>query len=403
MTFTIRSYIAQDGERFSLLFSPGELGAPMVYPTAFISHNLRIHKTHETQKAALDAIRRLSQWELDSGISVVDRLMAGTLLTVSDVDSLAQHVRSSRHGKKGSVISSDKFNSHWIFIQKYLGWLTDILLPNADGANVRALVGDQAARLKKKALHRSGSDARRRQQILDEKLPESARVELLSIFNDPFQGLIGSTHYGTRLRNVVMIRILYETGMRRGELLSLKLKHFIEASGGQSAYLVIERNHHDEFDRRANQPVAKTLGRAVPITEALESQLLQYKAYHRAELANVSFSDEGFLFCVHTGRTEGQPLTMGGFSTAFGNFLEYFPILSKALHPHALRHDWNYRFSQHADRLGMSEEEEIEAREESMGWVPDSSMAKVYNLRHRREKAMAIGRVVARDTERPAK
>jgi integrase len=329
--------------------------------------------------------------------------MTGKLMTISDVDSLAQHVRSSRQGKKGSVISSRKFNSHWTFIRKYIAWLTDTLLPNPDDANVRELVKEQAERLKKKLIHRTGSDARRRQQILDEKLPEPVRVTLLSIFRDPFQGLTALTYHGTRLRNVVMIRILYETGMRRGELLSLKLKNFFEASGGQSAYLVIERNHDDELDRRINQPVAKTLGRSVPISQSLEDQLMKYREKYRAELANVGFSDQDFIFCVHTGRTEGQPLTTGGFNTAFSNFQKNFPAIGKSLHPHAFRHDWNYRFSQHADDRDMSPEDEAEAREESMGWTHGSEMAKIYNLRHRREKAMAIGREVARDTERPVK
>lgn len=376
---------------------------PLVYPSAFVSHNLRGNRTHDTQKAALDAIRRLSQWEVDRGVSLVETLGVGKLMTVSEVDSLAQQVRSSRKGKKGTVISSEKFNSHWNFIRQYIAWLTDRLLPNVDDANVRKLVQDQESRLKKKILHRAGSIARRRQQILDEKLADPVRTALLSIFNDPFQGLEGLTYQGTRLRNVVMIRILYETGMRRGELLSLKLKNIIEASGGDSAYLIIERNHDDEIDRRINQPVAKTRGRSVPITEALESQILEYREIHRAELANARFSGEDFIFCVHTGRTAGKPLTVGGFNSAFDSFQQAFPTLGKSLHPHAFRHDWNYRFSQHADEEGMSSEEEAEAREDLMGWAAGSDMAQVYNLRHRREKAMAIGRIVARDTERPIK
>jgi integrase len=403
MTFPIRSYIAKNGERFPLLFSSGAQGMPLFYPSAFVSRSLRTHFTHETQRAALDAIRRLCQWERDRGISLEERIFAGKLMIASDADSLAEHVRSSRQGKKDEVICANKFNSHWFFICRYIAWLTDELLPNPNDADVRKLVEDQAARLKQKIIKRAGSKARRRHQVLDEKLPDPVRRRLLSIFQDPLQGLSGLTYQGTRLRNVVMVRILYETGMRRGELLSLKIKNFIEASGGQSAYLVIERNHDDEFDRRINQPVAKTLGRSVPISEELECLLIEYRVNHRAELRNVGHRDRDFIFCVHTGRTQGQPLTVGGFNSVFDNFQTFFPDLGKSLHPHAFRHDWNYRFSQHADEMGMSEDDEAEAREESMGWAHDSDMAKVYNLRHRREKAMAIGRKVARDTERPIK
>ncbi|WP_238418263.1 hypothetical protein [Pseudomonas syringae group genomosp. 3] len=51
----------------------------------------------------------------------------------------------------------------------------------------------------------------------------------------------------------------------------------------------------------------------------------------------------------------------------------------------------------------MSEEDEASSREQAMGWVPGSNMAKIYNQRHRREMAMAIGRKVAEDTMRPSK
>ncbi|PRW86023.1 MULTISPECIES: site-specific integrase [Pseudomonas] len=403
MTFSIRSYVAHSGERFSLLFSPDAPGVPLFYASAFLSRSLRNHNTHQTQLAALDAIRRLSEWERDQKISLEDRLLASILMVASDVDSLATHVRARRGGKKGEVICANKFNSHWIFICKYIAWLTDELLPNCNDIDVRELVKDQASRLKQKLIKRAGSKARHRQQLLDEKLPESARTQLLSIFKKPLEDLNSSPYQSTRMRNVVMIRILYETGMRRGELLSLKLKNFIESSGGQSAYLIIERNHDDELDRRINQPVAKTLGRSVPISEELERQLIEYRINYRAELTSVGHSDQDFIFCVHTGRTQGQPLTVAGFNSVFDYFQKSFPALGGSLHPHAFRHDWNYRFSQHADKMGMSENDEADAREESMGWVPGSAMAKVYNLRHRREKAMVIGREVARDTQRPIK
>lgn len=404
MTFQIKSYIAHNGERFSLLFSPDAPGIPLFYPSAFMSRHLKPNNTHQTQLTALDGIRRLSEWERDRNFSIEDKFLAGGLLAPNEVDSLAEHVRARRRGKTDHAISSNKFNSYWAHICIYIAWLTDELLPNRNDIEIRKLVEDQANRLKSKLITRTGSKARRKQRILEEKIPEFARTQLLSLFQNPFQGLNTPLHRGTRLRNVTMLRILYETGMRRGELLSLKLKHFVESSGGQGAYLVIERNHDDELDRRANQPVAKTLGRSVPISEELEQQLIKYRIEYRAELRNVGYSDEAFIFCVHrTGRTEGQPISVNGFNSAFLYFRNSFPSIGNSIHPHAFRHDWNYRFSLHADELGLTEEEEAESREESMGWAPGSNMAKVYNQRHRKEKAMSIGRAVARDTERPIK
>ncbi|TDV37503.1 phage integrase family protein [Pseudomonas helmanticensis] len=403
MHYSIRSYISRSGERFSLLFCPDAPGIPLFYACTFISRHLRENNTHQTQLSALDAIRRLSEWERDRKLSIENKLLSGDFLATNEIDDLAAHVRARRKGKRVEVISSRKFNIYWAYICSYIAWLTDELLPNRNDIHVRNLVDDQAERLKKKVLKRHDSKARRNQRLLDEKFSDFARAKILSLFEQPYQGLVNShIHLGTRLRNVIMLRILYETGMRRGELLSLKLRNFVEASGGKTAYLVIERNHDDEFDRRANQPVAKTLGRDVPISEDLERQLIYYRVEFRAELNNVDHSSDAFFFCVHrSGRSQGQPLSINGFNSAILNIQKTFSELGKNLHPHAFRHDWNYRFSLHADKMGISEQEESEAREEGMGWVAGSAMAKVYNLRHRREKSMEIGRKVARDTVRP--
>lgn len=376
----------------------------MFYPTAFISRSLRLNSTHQTQQSALSSIRRLCQWESERGFSVEEKLSKGELLLPHEIDDLAAHVRTSRKGNRGETISAEKFNIYWFYIRSYLAWLTDELLPNRNNIHVRKLVEEQATRMKSRELKRVASRARKSQRLLDEKLPELARAQLLSLFADPFQGIEDKTqHHGTRLRNIVMFRILYETGMRRGELLSLKLKNFVEASGGDGAYLVIERNHDDELDLRANQPVAKTLGRDVPITPELENQILKYREY-RGDLYNAGHSEESFLFCVHqSGQTEGQALSINGFNSAFLNFRNSFPALGKSLHAHAFRHDWNYRFSMQADADGMTEQEEASTREEAMGWIHGSDMAKIYNQRHRREKAMTVGRKVAEDTMRPRK
>lgn len=146
MTFQIKSYIARNGERFSLLFSPDAPGIPLFYPSAFMSRHLKPNNTHQTQLTALDGIRRLSEWERDRNFSIKDKFLAGGLLAPNEVDSLAEHVRARRRGKTDHVISSNKFNSYWAHICIYIAWLTDELLPNRNDIEIRKLVEDQANR-----------------------------------------------------------------------------------------------------------------------------------------------------------------------------------------------------------------------------------------------------------------
>ncbi|MNY35446.1 hypothetical protein D3C86_1698510 [compost metagenome] len=162
----------------------------------------------------------------------------------------------------------------------------------------------------------------------------------------------------------------------------------------------IERNHNDKFDNRLNQPVAKTVGRRLPISESLEEQIIEYLTNWRAEVIGVEFTDEAFIFVVHRGgRSQGKALPKTSFNTGLTHLKKYFHSINP-VHPHLLRHDWNYRFSKEADSQSLPLEEERTLREQLMGWMPDSPMSRIYNLRHIEEKSFEIGRRIASDTTR---
>ncbi|WP_169926784.1 site-specific integrase [Massilia putida] len=231
-------------------------------------------------------------------------------------------------------------------------------------------------------------------------MSEEARTHLFHLWENPLDKLYRPADTGPRIRNVVMLRVLYETGMRRGELLSLKLGQFAHATGGETAQLVIERNHHDEYDTRVHQPVAKTRGRIVPITDELEEQLLEYIVSHRAEVPGVGFSDDDFIFVTHrAGREQGAPIQIATFDQALQSLKKAFPAI-RHVHPHLLRHDWNYRFSSEADKKGLDPHKERELRSILMGWTENSEMALLYNMRHTQEESLELGLIVASDTKR---
>lgn len=108
MKFQIKNYIAQSGERYSFLFAPEDEGVPLFYPAVYVSRSLRENHTHQTQLVALDAIRRLCEWERDRGINLEDRLLAQTLLNAQEVDDLAGHMKARRSGKPGANYYSSK-------------------------------------------------------------------------------------------------------------------------------------------------------------------------------------------------------------------------------------------------------------------------------------------------------
>lgn len=403
MEYTIKTFITSSGERLSQLYKADEPDLPLFYPTAYIARAVRPSATHETQKVHLAAIRRVCEWESSRNIDLALSFHSRKFLTAAQVDDLANYLRASKLGGKGAVISSPKYNTYVTYTAGYLRWLAQELITDANTPEVREALAAQDTMLLRKKRRKTGSRSARDQRVVSARLSTDARNQLLDLFDQPFEGLRKPQDFGPRLRNIVMLRVLYETGMRAGELLSLKLRNIIEAGGGDSAYLDIERNHHDAIDTRMHQPVAKTLGRKVPISEHLEEQLRNYRDNWRADIPMAGFSDENFIFIVHRGgRSQGRALPITAFGSGLANLRQSFRTLSQ-VRPHLLRHDWNYRFSIIADREDMSFEEECTLREQLMGWVPGSPMSIRYNLRHIEEKSQEIGRKIATDTARSTK
>ena len=409
MGFQIKSFVSSNGERFSLLFSTEE-AFPLFYPTAFISRNKRLNATHSTQLVYLDAIKRLLEWEAqrrlqwdeEGTIGLEIRFQRHDFLRPHELDDLARHLNAARRRKAGDTIGAMKGNTYISYVAQYLKWLADEVITDGNNTDVRSMIDTQDRRLRDKIVSKAGSKSAKNQENWKKQLPENAREQLHALWKEPFVGLLRIADRGARLRTVVMLRILYETGMRRGELLSLKLKSVLDSAGGQIARLVIERNHGDSFDTRVNQPVPKTRGRIVPVTPGLERQLAEYIETHRADVQNVGFDAEDFIFVNHrSGRSQGAPQSISAFDQALTELKKMFPALA-TLHPHLLRHDWNYRFSIQCDEAKWTPEKERESREILMGWTRGSESALVYNLRHTQEQATCIGLRVAADTERPA-
>lgn len=391
MSFIIKHFTSSDGERFSQLYNTGGEGFPLYYPTAYIARSVRPSTTHGTQLVYLESIKRVCEWEANQEVVLATRFQRREFLTQSEIDCLVRRLTVSRKGGNGNVISRQKSNTYIVYAAKYLRWLAVEIITEVN-ADIKASIDGQHEALMSSVARKSGSSSASKQRILAKRLlGETTRI-LLELFNHPLQAVMKNGDKGPRIRNIIMLRILYETGMRRGELLSLKIEDFMEAIGSASSQLRIKRNHHDKFDSRVRQPVAKTLGRIVNISVEAEQQLIDYLGNWRPSTGSE------FLFVNHRlGRSHGNPVTETGFNSALEKLKEAFPAL-EPLHPHLLRHDWNYRFSQKADHEGLDFETERTIREMLMGWRPNSEMSLLYNQRHIQEHANTFGRVIASDT-----
>lgn len=392
----IQSFIAPDGERFSQIYE-NDSGFPLFYPTAYCSRYLRTRYTHSTQKEHLFAIKKFYEWANSLEINLSQRLGSRVFFTAGELDSLANWVSLKKGYGAGGAISGEKINACLTAISRYLSWHADEIITDSNRPEIRTAIDHMTNALKARHV-RQESISRKAQRILDKRLPDEMRAELEKIFNLPLNNVKKLADHGPNFRNILALRILYETGMRVGEMLSLTLADFHPTTGGDHAMLEIRRNHNDAFDDRIRQPVAKTNGRHIPISQGLSDFISTYLKQWRHKVPNVGFENRDFLLITHRkGKRQGGPLQYSALESGIANLKRNHPSL-RGLHPHLLRHDWNYRFSLFSSQAGYLPAKEQAAREFLMGWVPGSESAKRYNLRHIRESAFKIGLQVASHT-----
>lgn len=416
----VKDYKARDGSRFSLLVDTEGDGFPLFYPTAFISMRMA-SLTANTQRAVLFCLKRLYEWAAREKIDLDHRFATKKLLNLPEIESLVQALSINTKKRDGSTIKGARICYSLDILIKYFGWLFGHWITDSNATENAKLIERLQDSLKERKP-KSGSKARAKRERINKKLSDAAEAALLELFadvtnpsedfaeDDSKRQASTSTAATNQIeslfkqaltyRNALALRILYDTGMRLGELLSLRYSDFVPSSGGENAYLRIRRNHDDAFDRRMNQPVAKTLGRTLKISEQLEAMMFGYVGRYRADVPNVGFGDESFIFVNHkAGENQGREIEISTFRSALAVMINRDKRL-KGLHPHLLRHHWNYKFSVYCEEQGYSEKKTRQEREHWMGWVEGSSSAHDYDLRHIQQSANETGLAVASDTAR---
>jgi len=183
-----------------------------------------------------------------------------------------------------------------------------------------------------------------------------------------------------KYRNELIILWLLSCGLRRGELLNIK----IDDLNFRKSTVVVERRADDLGDPRKNQPKVKTKGREIPISAGLMGKTNAYILNHRSAIKGAR--KHGFLFVASE---SGAPLSIPSINKMFTVLKEKSPEFGNNLFPHIMRHTWNDNFSEEMDKNRVGEEQEKKARSYLMGWSETSGTAATYTRGHTRKKAQA--------------
>ena len=423
-----KEFIETSGERFSLLVD--ENGIPDFWITLFMTTVVRSY-THSTQRAYINHLYHFSLWEAKIKPRLFDRIITVSqnkdsndirFFSYSEVQSLAEHCKlQTKNARKlnnsnNKVIQFKKPTSRVPLVTvsvaqqnqrikvaaEYFEFLAHNLLKSK--ASFSSYI-DIIKETKALILSKKSKGSRKTTFDPDAKAPPPEVffkvMELIRPRNpeNPFTELVKN-------RNYLLFRLLYETGLRSGEILQLKITDIKFSQN----IIEIRRRHNDIEDTyRSIEPNAKTLERDIYITSELSEEIRAYVIKERMLISNAN--KHSFLFVSNKGKSAGNPISLIQFSRivekvaedeSLSDFIKKHGFKgAKRITRHGFRHDFNNRLSISIDKNNekareegrlhdvISEKQELERRMYLMGHKNENSSS-IYNLRHTKKQAESL-------------
>lgn len=179
-----------------------------------------------------------------------------------------------------------------------------------------------------------------------------------------------------RQRNFLIVLMMATLGVRRGELLKLRVSdcHLARAI----PEIRVERSPDDPADPRINEPQVKTESRHLPCDASLARYLNEYICRTRRTIPGASRSP--FLFLSRG----GQPMSLVRMNGLLGQVVAVHPEFDD-LHPHSLRSTCATNFRAAGLRNGLDEERIDKDMMYFFGWRSADSVRPYIDAAIRRE------------------
>lgn len=231
MQLAVKRFQGESGERFSILVD--DTGMPLYYPALYVTAALRgASLSVNTINNALTAIKALCVWQEHQGIDLESRFKRRELLLAHEIHSLRDFMQlplvaagqSERKvvaiKRRRKLVSTENQYNRMSVIASYLRFLAGCLHPvTASSTKAIAVMVEQIKANRPKV---GGSGSQDRSEIhLDD-----AVLDALEDVIKPGSAANPVADFGLQIRNALMFTILRQTGMRRGELLNLKIDDF---------------------------------------------------------------------------------------------------------------------------------------------------------------------------------
>lgn len=404
--YAVRLILLESGERLPMLCQR-DSGMPLFEPTLYALTELRArNRSSATIEQALRSVMLLYMTLDHLGIDLDERLSQGRILDLGEIEEVALscrssldslrrvEVRSEAHRERVGALESFRMRAgpmgqdaavdpatvaiRMRYIRSYLIWrATDQLLKWRPTHGSHAGLLNASKLLSNAIAERTLSPRGRNAQRQREGMPAESLTHLIAVI-DPASSANPWTGSHARERNALMLRWFLGLGVRRGELLGVRISDI----NFQSHEVLIARRADAPDDPRKFQPNTKTNDRLLALDDDLAYQTRQYITGRRRAVRGARQHE--YLFVANG---SGAPLTLDALNKVFVGLRKKCPDLPSDLTPHMLRHTWNDLFSDLMDKQKIPEETEKRMRSRLMGWVPTSTAAETYTRRHVRRKA----------------
>ena len=337
----------------------------------------RLCAGHLLSLGEIEELVRICRLPLEKINSMLDASLVSGYQSISVVSLEKLRMRSPGHA--GVEISPDSAATRLRNIRDYLSWLAmDRMSKHGIDASLRLS-------LESSRYHTS--------HAIDARLPsgsnnpfgfnqreglEPEMVDRILKVTNPQSAENPWSDEHARYRNALIIEWLLSLGLRRGELLNVR----IDDIKFRESTVRIARRADDPNDPRKNQPKVKTKGRIIPISSGLMDKTNDYILNNRSMIRGAGKHDVLFVSSAN-----GGPLSIPSLNKIFNVLRKNCPDMPDTVFPHIFRHTWNERFSEQMDANAVGEEAEKKARSYLMGWSETSGTAATYTRRHIRKKA----------------